>query len=230
MSKKGLNLSKQLFITFSVSLVLFVAGLAWSALTDFKADYWIALQFNKISDRYKEGVGEVQSGNLYARVHHWGNMVNRVTQGEPNGIRAKLWGGVGWYNNSVQGQTYAGAPPDNVPPLTAIDQGMIENIGGKNTGSSLILLDDPGNAVNPEFFLNHYTAKVVAPADVQHYWAGSYTTTFFEKKDNGAQSKQKKETIKRWAPNGTLNNVDYKRQPTSGSGCIGMPDPNDGCL
>lgn len=221
MSKKDFHLSKQIFIILSVSLVLFVAGLAWSALSDYHADAWIELEFNRISDRRDADFTAVESGNLYARVHHWGNMVNRCDK-ENLDIHAWMWGGVAWYDNREATQKYANAPNGG----TAIDMGMVANLNGTNNSAHERLMQ-PGDSVDTEipddFFFSTTTHKVVNQGDVQHYWAGAYTTLFFHKGNNGPMSDQEKETIKKWAPNGTEYNQNKTRKPTSGYLTIDMP-------
>lgn len=199
MFKKDLNLSKQLFITLSVSLVLFVAGLAW-AVTIWKMDYRLYVEFDKLSDKYTDALGEsAGSGNLYARAYHYGNVVNKVDPSNP--IDAFFSGGVAWYDNRIADQKFGQA---------AIDQGMISQLGGGTTDwqpPGGIRLQNFGNTEEKALTLTKHV-KQVSPAAVQYFWAGAYTNTKFRKVPSGADSVQSKVQISDWAPNNQTKN-DY---------------------
>ena len=208
MSKRNFNLSKQLFITFTVALAFFVVGLVWAAVA-WKADYWIKVEFNKISDRYDPALGEVPSGNLFVRSTHWGNMINKVERdvGE-DAITAKFATGVAWFDKTLVINGVERFPFGN----TDIDFANVGDAGGENGPWYDDELPDRDDFTSPEFYQqNTHFINWVNP---DHYWAGAYTSTWFEKP--GADASQRKVTISRLAPDETLENVNTKRKPTSG--------------
>ncbi len=202
MFKKDFNLSKQIFISLSVSLVLFIAGLAWALPTLWRANAWVAAEFNMISDRYIPGQGFTSPGNLFVKSSHWGNIVNRVEAdpGKPDDITGIFPHGVAWYNKNSW----------PFPPATDIDWATVDAAGGSNN-SVHYYLPDPWN--QHLFFAQRQHGKQnVNPAD---YWAGAYSTLGFNKGNvnpgipPGIESGQLKVPIQRWAPTGTLYNVNY---------------------
>ena len=196
MSVRNFNSSKQLFTTFTVALAFFVGGLVWSAATIWKADYFIQVKFNLISDRYNPNIGEAPQGNLYVRSEHWGNMTNRVEKAPGarwENITARFASGVAWFNNT---QFTFNA--------TDIDWANVDAAGGNNKDAKRDLAS-PGDYVDPEFHIVNSHFKSVNANDVEDYWAGAYTTIYFSK-PVGADSGQKKVVIDLFAPNGTLEN------------------------
>jgi hypothetical protein len=200
MSGRNFNVSKQLFISVTVALAFFVVGLVWAAA--WEAEYFIKVEFDMISDRYNPSIGEMESGNLYVRSEHWGNMTNRSAKK----IVSRFSAGVAWFDDDR-------FPFDN----TDIDLNNVTRAGGDyDTQVDKQLATDEWHLFHETY--SHF--KVVDAVVVNNYWAGAFTTTLFIKgKADGNRarhSKQERVDTDSFAPNGTIRNT----VPSSRSGII----------
>ena len=199
---KRFDISKQLFITLSVSLVLFIVGLVWALPTQWKANAWVAAEFNMISDRYIPGQGYTDSGNLYVKASQWGNIVNKVVAdpGKDHDITGVHAYGVAWYNKNSW-------PFNNTDVDWATVGPVPIGAGGDRDYDDYYL-------PNVDQYRAFYDQTEHAKQDVDRtdYWAGAFSTIAFNKRNMGGpgmRSDQLKKVIQRWAPNGTETEVGY---------------------